>query len=72
MMVDAVVSSVYVSEECYLASVVATVFDVKHIGGYKVEISSIPVKLLTEILDAESVVTKLFSLSVLLQTAGFE
>ena len=72
MMVDAVVASVYVREECYLAPVVAVVLDVKQIDGYKVEVSSVPVKLLVETLNAEAVVAKLFSLSVLGHTAGFE
>jgi len=60
MMIYIVVASINVGEYSdFLVGAVLT-SNIEQVGGYKIEVTSIPVELLGEVSYAEAVVTKLF------------
>lgn len=60
MMIYIVVASINVGEYSDVLVGAVITSDIEQIGGYKIEVTSIPVELLGEVSYAEAVVTKLF------------
>lgn len=60
MMIYIVVASINVGEYSDVLVGAVITSDIEQVGGYKIEVTSIPVELLGEVSYAEAVVTKLF------------
>lgn len=60
MMIYIVVASINVGEYSDVLVGAVITSDIEQVGGYKIEVTSIPVELLGKVSYAEAVVTKLF------------